>query len=340
MVALMDTRLPPELTPPVKVALAKPVEKMPRPNALPGGCLFEPKWDGYRITIAKEDSTVTLWSRQGKDLSRYFPDLLEAADEQLPAGCLVDGEAIIWSGHRLDFPALQERLSASPRNLTALVRDKPAHFVAFDLLAVAGHDTRGEPLRNRRALLEELAKDWTGALELSPVTSDPQQADIWFNDLPATGVEGLVIKGADQKYDGGQRHWLKIKHRETIDVICGAVIGPIDRPDSIVAGLSIDGELRIVGRSSPLKTRAAKLLGAQLEPPKSSHPWPERVKSSTLDRFNRERDETVLTLVEPIVVEVTADTAWSGQSFRHPLRYLRSRPELAPGSVRPPEAAP
>jgi ATP-dependent DNA ligase len=205
---------------------------------------------------------------------------------------------------------------------------------------VAGHDTRQEPLRSRRALLEELAKDWEPPLDLSPATTDPAEAQTWFKELPATGVEGLILKKTAEPYAGGQRIWQKLKHRETVDVICGAVIGPIDRPETIVAGLPIDGQLRIVGRSAPLKTAAAKLLGAQLQPAGPGHPWPNRVKSTTLDRFNADKDETELTFVEPTVVEVSADTAMTGTSFRHTVRYLRARPELDPDDVSPPSSNP
>jgi hypothetical protein len=63
------------------------------------------------------------------------------------------------------------------------------------------------------------------------------------------------------------------------------------------------------------------------------HPWPAIVKGTALDRFNRDKEPVALTLVEPVVVEVSADTAWSGRSFRHPLRTLRARPELSPTDV-------
>ncbi|EMY35004.1 ATP dependent DNA ligase [Arthrobacter crystallopoietes BAB-32] len=335
----MSSGLPHGLRPPVKVALARAVEKIPRLNALPGGSVYEPKWDGYRAVLSREGEEASIWSRQGKDLSRYFPDLVAAAAEQVPSGCVLDGETVVWSGERLDFSALQQRLSTATKALTQLARQVPAHFVAFDLLAVAGHDIRDQPLHVRRQLLEELAKDWTEVLELSPVTADPETAARWFEELPATGIEGLVVKGRAQPYEGGQRQWLKVKHRETIEVVCAAVIGPIDRPEAVVAGLPIEGELRIVGRSAMLKPSAGKQLGAQLRPSAGEHPWPKRIKSTTLDRFNPGQDETVLTLIEPIVVEVSADTAWSGQSFRHTLRFLRSRPELNVADVRPPSGA-
>lgn len=171
-------------------------------------------------------------------------------------------------------------------------------------------------------------------IDLSPITTDLVKATTWFDTIPATGIEGLVIKGADQEYEGGERQWLKAKHRETFEIICAAVIGPIARPEIIVAGLPIDGELRIVGRTSRLKVPASKTLAARLVPGGPEHPWPAVVKSGAIDRFNSTSPTTELTLVEPIVVEVSADTAFSGSSFR----YLRVRPELDPGRTAVPEA--
>ncbi|MDF2048880.1 hypothetical protein [Arthrobacter sp. Cr_A7] len=126
---------------------------------------------------------------------------------------------------------------------------------------------------------------------------------------------------------------LKLKHRETLDIICGAVIGPITQPSEVVAGLILDGQLRIVGRSTPLKTRESRELARWLQPPTAEHPWPAIVKGTALDRFHRDKEPLALTLVEPVVVEVSADTAWSGRSFRHPMRLLRARPELPTADV-------
>ena len=325
--------LPAELTPPVKVALARAVNTMPRSGAAHGALLFEPKWDGYRCVAVRDDHGATLWSRQGKELTGYFPELCSAVAAVVPPGCVIDGEAVIWSQGRLNFDALQQRLVAGPRTLPGLVEAAPANYVAFDVLAVAGHDARDLPLSNRRALLEELAAGWEPPLSLSPVTTDRDVAQQWLEDMPHVGVEGLVIKATNQPYTPGVRSWSKLKHRETLEIICGAVIGPITQPSEVVAGLILDGELRIVGRSTPLKTRDSRELARWLRPPVSGHPWPATVKGTTLDRFNRDKEPVALTLVEPVVVEVSADTAWSGRSFRHPLRVLRARPELSPADV-------
>jgi len=245
---------------------------MPRAAAAPGKLVYEPKWDGYRAIGIRDNSGASLWSRQGKDLSPYFPDLVAVIASEVPSGCVIDGEAVIWTGGRLDFSALQQRLGAGPKTLPGLVSQTPANYTAFDVLAVAGHDVRDLPLHQRRPLLEELAKGWKPPLSLSPATTDPDEAARWFNELPHTGIEGLVIKDNNQPYTPGARNWLKLKHRETVEVVCGAVIGPITRPSEVVAGLILDGELRIVGRSSPLKTAAARELARWLEPPPTSPP--------------------------------------------------------------------
>ncbi|MCA4135322.1 ATP-dependent DNA ligase [Arthrobacter sp. M4] len=231
-----------------------------------------------RTIVIRDGDRTSLFSREGKDLARYLPDLVPGAGEMIPPGCIVDGEAVVWSGDRLDFDALQRRLSAGKESLREMVRDLPASFVGFDVLCVAGHDTRHLPLRDRRALLEELATEWSAPLSLSPTTTDPE----------------------------------------------------------IIAGLPLAGRLRIVGRSAPLTAAASRALAKWLRPATPGHPWPTTVKGTTLDRFNRDTTPVMLTVVEPLVVEVAADTAWSGRSFRHSLRFERARPELDPTEVTAP----
>ncbi|MGX5717496.1 ATP-dependent DNA ligase [Arthrobacter sp. MAHUQ-56] len=324
----MTEDVPPALHPPVSLALAKAVESVPAEAALPGGSRYEPKWDGYRACALVAAGGVSLWSRQGKELSRYFPDLVEALAEQVPPGCVLDGEAVVWSGDKLDFDALQRRLVTSKAGLPALVREQPASFVAFDLLAVAGHDIRDAPLEQRRELLEQLAAGWTPPLNLSPITKDRTQALTWFEELHHAGLEGLVVKGAGQSYQGGVRQWIKVKRRQSVDVVCGAVIGPMVRPQYVVAGLPVEGQLRIVGRSTPLAGKDARELAAYLRPPQGLHPWPEVITEATLNRFSKDKGPVTLTLVEPLMVEISADVAWTGNAFRHSFRYLRPRPEL------------
>jgi hypothetical protein len=285
-----------------------------------------------RTVALVQPNGVTLWSRQGKELTGVLPDLTLAIHDQVPPSVVLDGEAVIWNGDRLDFEALQRRMVSSRAVLPGLVHALPAAYAAFDVLAVAGHDIRGVPFTGRRQLLEELARDWAAPLNLSPTTTDMELAKTWLEDLPATGVERLVFKGGSQAYDGS-RSWLKLKTKNTFDAVCAAVIGPVTQPQAIIAGLPLEGTLRIVGRSTVLSTRAGRELGRHLRPAQPGHPWPEEISETSLNRFSKDKGPVHLTLVEPIVVEISADVAWTGTSFRHPLSMLRSRPKLDPAHV-------
>ena len=182
--------LPPELAGPVAVQLSKPVRDIPAPHALPGGCLYEPKWDGYRLVVVRSGSSTRVWSKQGRDLTDRFPDVVAAALAQVPPGTVLDGEVVIWNGSRLDFGLLQQRIVTAAGRLRALVTAHPASYVAFDLLAAGGTDLRGQRLSRRRAALEELARRWAPPMQLSPATADPQEARRWFDDFRPAGVEG------------------------------------------------------------------------------------------------------------------------------------------------------
>jgi ATP-dependent DNA ligase len=315
------------------VQLAKPVTAIPAAHALVGGCLYEPKWDGYRLVVVRSAGSTRVWSKQGRDLTDRFPDVVAAARAQLPAGTVLDGEVVIWNGARLDFGLLQERMVSSVARMSALVAAHPASYVAFDLLAAGSTDLRDQRLSRRRAALEELAGRWRPPMQLSPATTDPDEARRWFEDFRPAGVEGLVAKGVGTRYAPGRREWLKVKSWETTEVLTGGVIGPIERPSQLVAARYRDGDLVVVGRTSPLSPRQSAELAAALRPAAADHPWPDRIGTG---RFGGGRLSVPLTRVDPaVVVEVSADAALQAGVFRHPLRFVRVRPDLRPEDLPP-----
>jgi ATP-dependent DNA ligase len=323
--------VPPELAGPVAVALAKPARDLPQADALPGGVLYEPKWDGYRLVVVRTGGTTRVWSRQGRDLSSRFPDVVAAAVAQVPPGTVLDGEVVVWNGSRLDFGLLQQRMVAPGGRVRTLAAAAPASYVAFDLLALGGADLRDRRLRERRAALEELAARWVPPMQLSPVTTDPAEARQWSADFRPAGVEGLVAKGAGTRYAPGRREWLKVKSWETTEVLAGGVIGSLERPSQLVAGRYRDGQLVVVGRTSPLSPAHSAELADVLTPAGPDHPWPDRIGTGA---FGGGRLSVPLTRVRPdVVVEVSADAALQAGVFRHPLRFVRVRPDLTPDDV-------
>ena len=83
--------LPMDLAGPVELELAKAVPSVPGPHAMPGGSVYELKWDGYRGSVVRDAAGARLWSRQRNEMSAQFPELVAAAAAALPAGTVVDG---------------------------------------------------------------------------------------------------------------------------------------------------------------------------------------------------------------------------------------------------------
>jgi ATP-dependent DNA ligase len=136
---------------------------------------------------------IELQSRSGKPLEPRFPEITRLAREYLPAGSVLDGELIIWERNRLSFALLQRRLAAGARTVVDWAMKHPAHLVLFDVLqAPPDVDVRARPLRERRALLEQLLDRAPPQLALSPQTTSIEQAREWLATWPAAGVEGLL----------------------------------------------------------------------------------------------------------------------------------------------------
>jgi ATP-dependent DNA ligase len=201
----------------------------------------------------------------------------------------------------------------------------PATFMTFDVLAVDDVDVRPRPLAERREWLEALMAEVHPPLQLTPQTDAAAVAEQWMNDyaLAPVGVEGVVAKGRGDSYLPEQRGWVKVKIRDTADALVGAVIGSLKRPQRLVLGRFIGGDLRIVGFTGDLRPAHQEEVAAVIVEA-VEHPWPTEL---TLVWGNRE--QTPIVRVEPLVtVEVQADLAVDNGRWRHATQFLRTRPDL------------
>src|SRR4051812_29420133 len=255
--------------------LARSMETLPSGRTLRGGGVYEPKWDGCRGLLFVTDAGVRVQSRRGADLTRGFPDIAAATRRQLPPGVVLDGELVVWGTDGPDFGALHQRMTSTKVRAAELAVAAPATFMAFDVLAVEDSDVRPRPLRERRVLLEALMADVRPPLQLTPQTDDVATAERWMRDyaLAPVGVEGVVAKGTDDPYLPDQRGWVKVKIRDTADALVGAVVGTVERPQRLVLGRFVDGQLRIVGSTSDLRPAQQADVAALLVLAEE-HPWP------------------------------------------------------------------
>ncbi|WP_327267187.1 ATP-dependent DNA ligase (plasmid) [Streptomyces sp. NBC_01232] len=319
------------LRPPVEPMLAQAAEAVPGPAALRAGVAYEQKLDGHRallFTAAGPGGTVLVQTRRGALVQDRWPDLVAAAEAQLPHGLVLDGELVVWDTEagRLSFEALQRRAATRAR-AAGLAARWPAYFVAFDLLQQDGQELLRRPYAERRALLEGLFSEhalsapWT----LCPMTTDLSKAREWLESwTDVSGVEGILIKPLNSRYLTGYRGWTKIRRRDTTETIVGAITGTLTRPQLLVLGRhDQDGRLRAVGRTVPLRPDAARQVAEHLTMAAPGHPWEGVRFSATWGS----RDALDTTLVHPtLVAEVSADRAIDhGGIYRHPLRFQRLR---------------
>jgi bifunctional non-homologous end joining protein LigD len=178
--------------------LATLVDEVPSGN----GWIHEYKYDGYRLLLAVGEGVATAWTRNGKDWSDKFKSLVKAA-ARLPAGCLVDGEAVaIGDDGKPSFQLLQSTLK--DRQGANLV------FYAFDLLIDRGDDIRKLPNIERKERLAELLKGVPPPILYGDHIVGRGEA--MFDAMCEQGGEGIVSKKADAPYRGSRtRNWLKIK---------------------------------------------------------------------------------------------------------------------------------
>ncbi|MFE6133710.1 RNA ligase family protein [Streptomyces sp. NPDC056437] len=320
------------INPPVVPMAAQALVRLPAPGAMPGGMVFEPKYDGYRLLVFAHGGEVFLQSRNLRDLTGAFPEIAEAA-AALGEDVVLDGEVVIHTGGRLDFTALQRRLNRRPATAARLAAKQPAHFIAFDLLEHAGTDMLTWRYTERRAALESffqrhaLHTPW----QLTPATTDRDLAEQWLTEWGGLGVEGVVAKGAQQPYQPGQRRWFKIRSRDTAEAVVGAVTGPVTRPNALLFGrYTRGGRLRLVARTTPLPLALRDEIGRLLTPAGPGHPW----WGMRLTVTWGSRDPLSFTCVDPdLVVEFRGDTAIDAGRWRHAVRAQRTRPDLTPSDI-------
>lgn len=241
----------------IRVALAAAVRTLPRG----AGLAYEPKFDGHRLVVLRSATDVTLQARSGRIVTSAFPDLAAAA-LLLPADTVLDGEVVVWHAGRTDFALVQRRAAATAARAAVLAQRLPASYAAFDVLELAGLDLRGRPYERRRALLVDLLLPLGPPLQPVPMTTDPELAATWYETLPASGIEGLVVKRLDQTYPAGRRGWQKLRHTDVRDAAVVGYAGTPRRPLALVLVLPVGDETPLV--SSPLSAALRAEVAAEV----------------------------------------------------------------------------
>ena len=321
--------------PPLEPMLAKAQAKVPDE---PGVWSYEPKWDGFRALAFRDGNETVLLSRSGKDLGRYFPELLEALRDELAPRCVLDGEVVVpreIDGRvRLDWESLSQRIHPAESRIKLLAKQTPAHFIGFDALATADTSLLREPFRVRRAALADAVHQKTWC-HVTRTTEDPEQGAQWLDTFEGAGLDGVIAKRLDGQYLPGKREMVKVKHARDAD--CVAIGYRIHKSGegvgSILLGLyRDDGELQMIGGAASFSVKDRIKLLADLEPLREG----DQVNDGEASRWNSAADKRWIPVRPERVCEVAYDqmegNTLHGRRFRHAVKFRRWRPDREPAS--------
>jgi ATP-dependent DNA ligase len=293
------------LNPPLPPQLARSRASLPEGD----GWAYEPKYDGFRAIAFVDGDESYLQSRNGRPLSRYFPEL------QFPPGRYVlDGEIVAAS-----FDTLGQRIHPAASRIARLAEETPATYYAFDLLARDDDVLLERSYDDRRAALEALV---TAPVMLTDVVRTAADAEHWLHE-----AEGVIAKEAVAPYLPGERTgMIKVKRVRTVDaVIMGWRPGKAERTvGAIILGLYDGKHLRVVGHSSGFSAKEKRELVDKFAPYETGERG-----SGEASRWTQGRELEWVAMRPELVVEITFDHVSDGR-IRHGSKVQRWRDDKAP----------
>src|SRR6266508_1420668 len=213
---------------PVRMMLA---ERLPNAEAIVkrlGRCAVEAKLDGFRCQVHLRGPKVEIFSRNLERTTDMVPDIAEAVVASVRArSAIIEGEAVAVNEATGEFHPFQVTAQRKRKyKIEEMAREFPLVFVAFDLLYADGKDYINQEYRTRRAALEKLVKQSAQAKSAKAakpagrvrlvervVTEDASELQEFFDEQIERGLEGVVAKRLDSRYEAGARNfnWIKLK---------------------------------------------------------------------------------------------------------------------------------
>jgi bifunctional non-homologous end joining protein LigD len=296
---------------PVAPMLATLSNEMPKGKAW----VYEEKYDGIRTVAARREGSVRLWSRTLKDLTADFASVTRALDELRAPSAILDGEVVVFDREGVSrFQLLQRRGMGGS-----------LAYAIFDVLELDGRPLLKMPLRDRRALLEEIIPARRGVLMRSRRLgrTDP------LGEARTRGWEGIIAKDETSPYEPGKRtrSWLKIKVRKEAEFVIGGFTPPEGSRaafGSLILGMYEGERFRYVGRvgtgftGDTLKALAARMRPL-VAPTSPFDPPPKGVRDPTW--------------VRPQLVAQIAYQEWTSDDRLRQPAFLGLRTDKAPRDV-------
>ncbi len=218
---------------PVRMALAERAKSAEDIVTRLGKCAIESKFDGFRCQVHKQGDTVRIFSRNLEETTAMFTDIAEGIRKQVQAKtAILEGEALAYDPETGEFHPFQVTMQRKRKyDLENMTVKFPLRLVAFDLLYLDGKDFTGQPYSKRHETLSALiAPGERVQVAQHLVTQDAKAIEKYFMEAITGGLEGIMAKRLDSKYQAGARNfnWIKLKRSyqgHLSDSVDGVVVG-------------------------------------------------------------------------------------------------------------------
>jgi DNA ligase 1 len=188
-----------------------------------GKCAVEAKYDGFRVQLSKKGNEINIFSRQNEEITKMFPEIIEAAKKQLPNECIVEGEALAYNDDTQEFYPFQITIQRKRKyDVEKKAKEYPLKLFLFDIMFVDGENQMQKPFKERRKKLESILKNGN-IITLSDmiITDKPKELEEFFETKIGQGLEGIIAKDLNAPYIAGARKfaWIKLKrsYKNTLD---------------------------------------------------------------------------------------------------------------------------
>lgn len=289
--------------------------------------IYELKWDGYRAEGIKHGDVVRILSRKQTDMTAQFPAVAAALKSIAAISAVIDGEIVALDADgKPSFQMLQNRRS----DAAAIV------FYAFDLLSLNGEDWSARRLEERKAKLEEILAG--SDVKFSSSFEGPPEKLV--TRVKQLGIEGVIAKRRDSRYDAGERSgaWVKFKLENEQEFVVGGFTRGPRGVQSLVVGYYEDRELVCVGKvPGGLNPQNRRELRDLLEPLEADvcpfSNLPNSKAKSILGGGITAQDMKDIQWVQPKVVAQVRFVEWTdGGNLRHSA-YVGLREDKEPAEV-------
>jgi bifunctional non-homologous end joining protein LigD len=315
---LLRRRAMPTFTPLMLATLAK------HPFSDPAW-VFEPKLDGQRSLLWRRSSTARLITRNEKDRTSHYPDLVKAILRQDTAPLIADGEIVAFVGEITSFSRLQERMQNARPGAT-LMAAVPVFFYLFDLIWFDGYDLSALPLVVRKSMLRR-AITFDDPIRYSEHLEE--EGEVAFRAACENGWEGLIAKRSSAPYIHARTtEWLKFKcvnEQEFVVLGWTEPHGSRSGLGALLVGYYEDDELRFGGKvGTGFGERELAMLTRRLVPFEQTAPPVDDTKGLSVKGVH---------WVRPELVAQVGFSEWTPDGkLRHP-RYLGLRDDKRPEQV-------